>query len=144
MSRKVLPVADSLCYFCPSMRTRSRQPVKRYKKLLAEIFRISPVGFFFMAMGINSYPAICFSFHIAYLVDYYRQFPFLINVGLFSILLSIFVIFSHNFAFVEIKWKKSDGSYCGISTTRKYYIYNQTPAFYVIDWNLIASALRTI
>lgn len=45
MSRKVLPVADSLCYFCPSMRTRSRQPVKRYKKLLAEIFRISPVGF---------------------------------------------------------------------------------------------------
>eukprot|EP00268_Persea_americana_P062160 TRINITY_DN7946_c0_g2_i8.p1 TRINITY_DN7946_c0_g2~~TRINITY_DN7946_c0_g2_i8.p1 ORF type:complete len:950 (-),score=163.31 TRINITY_DN7946_c0_g2_i8:405-3254(-) len=42
MSRKVLPVADSLCYFCPSMRTRSRQPVKRYKKLLAEIFRISP------------------------------------------------------------------------------------------------------
>ncbi|XP_077209775.1 protein SEMI-ROLLED LEAF 2-like [Tasmannia lanceolata] len=38
MSRKVLPVCGSLCFFCPSMRARSRQPVKRYKKLLAEIF----------------------------------------------------------------------------------------------------------
>ncbi|KAL5719766.1 hypothetical protein ACHQM5_012507 [Ranunculus cassubicifolius] len=38
MSRKVLPMCGSLCYFCPSMRTRSRQPVKRYKKLLSDIF----------------------------------------------------------------------------------------------------------
>lgn len=38
MSRRVLPVCGSLCFFCPSLRARSRQPVKRYKKLLAEIF----------------------------------------------------------------------------------------------------------
>lgn len=38
ISRKVMPVCGSLCFFCPSMRSRSRQPVKRYKKLLAEIF----------------------------------------------------------------------------------------------------------
>lgn len=38
MSRKVLPVCGNLCFFCPSMRARSRQPVKRYKKFLAEIF----------------------------------------------------------------------------------------------------------
>ncbi|CAA6667330.1 unnamed protein product [Spirodela intermedia] len=38
MSRKVLPVCGSLCFFCPAMRARSRQPVKRYKKLLADIF----------------------------------------------------------------------------------------------------------
>ncbi|XP_039054751.1 protein SEMI-ROLLED LEAF 2-like isoform X2 [Hibiscus syriacus] len=38
MSRRVVPVCGNLCFFCPSMRARSRQPVKRYKKLLAEIF----------------------------------------------------------------------------------------------------------
>nr|DAD29704.1 TPA_asm: hypothetical protein HUJ06_031172 [Nelumbo nucifera] len=38
MSRKVLPVCGSLCFFCPALRARSRQPVKRYKKLIAEIF----------------------------------------------------------------------------------------------------------
>ncbi|XP_024991124.1 uncharacterized protein LOC112525288 [Cynara cardunculus var. scolymus] len=38
MSRRVLPVCSNLCIFCPSMRARSRQPVKRYKKLLADIF----------------------------------------------------------------------------------------------------------
>lgn len=38
MSRKVLPVCGRLCFFCPSLRTRSRQPVKRYKKLLSDIF----------------------------------------------------------------------------------------------------------
>ncbi|XP_010257179.1 PREDICTED: uncharacterized protein LOC104597386 [Nelumbo nucifera] len=38
MSRKVLPICDGLCFLCPSMRTRSRQPVKRYKKLIADIF----------------------------------------------------------------------------------------------------------
>ncbi|GLT96039.1 hypothetical protein SLE2022_136880 [Rubroshorea leprosula] len=38
ISRQVLPVCGSLCYFCPSMRPRSRQPVKRYKKLIADIF----------------------------------------------------------------------------------------------------------
>ena len=38
ISRQVLPACGSLCFFCPSMRARSRQPVKRYKKLIAEIF----------------------------------------------------------------------------------------------------------
>lgn len=38
MSRRVLPVCGSLCVFCPSLRARSRQPVKRYKKLIADIF----------------------------------------------------------------------------------------------------------
>ncbi|WOL19844.1 hypothetical protein Cni_G28646 [Canna indica] len=38
ISRKVMPACGSLCFFCPSLRARSRQPVKRYKKLLADIF----------------------------------------------------------------------------------------------------------
>ncbi|XP_058728224.1 protein SEMI-ROLLED LEAF 2 [Vicia villosa] len=38
ISRKVLPACGSLCIFCPSLRARSRQPVKRYKKLIADIF----------------------------------------------------------------------------------------------------------
>ncbi|XXG53982.1 hypothetical protein AAC387_Pa03g1977 [Persea americana] len=38
ISRKVLPVCGSMCVCCPALRSRSRQPVKRYKKLLAEIF----------------------------------------------------------------------------------------------------------
>ncbi|XP_044466327.1 protein SEMI-ROLLED LEAF 2-like isoform X1 [Mangifera indica] len=38
MSRRVVPVCGNLCFFCPSMRARSRHPVKRYKKLLTELF----------------------------------------------------------------------------------------------------------
>ncbi|XP_004493505.1 protein SEMI-ROLLED LEAF 2 isoform X2 [Cicer arietinum] len=38
VSRQVLPACGSLCFFCPALRARSRQPVKRYKKLIAEIF----------------------------------------------------------------------------------------------------------
>ncbi|XP_044437856.1 protein SEMI-ROLLED LEAF 2 isoform X4 [Triticum aestivum] len=38
ISRKVLPACGALCYFCPGLRARSRQPVERYKKILAEIF----------------------------------------------------------------------------------------------------------
>jgi hypothetical protein len=38
ISRQVLPVCGSLCILCPALRARSRQPVKRYKKLIAEIF----------------------------------------------------------------------------------------------------------
>ncbi|KAL6873648.1 hypothetical protein ACP4OV_013730 [Aristida adscensionis] len=38
ISQKVLPACGSLCYFCPALRARSRQPIKRYKKILAEIF----------------------------------------------------------------------------------------------------------
>ncbi|XP_062220474.1 protein SEMI-ROLLED LEAF 2-like [Phragmites australis] len=38
VSRELLPACERLCFLCPSLRTRSRHPVKRYKKLLAEIF----------------------------------------------------------------------------------------------------------
>ncbi|CAL1365952.1 unnamed protein product [Linum trigynum] len=38
MSRRVIPACGNLCFFCPSLRARSRQPVKRYKKLLSDIF----------------------------------------------------------------------------------------------------------
>ncbi|KAB8085823.1 hypothetical protein EE612_008811 [Oryza sativa] len=38
VSRKVLPACGGLCYFCPGLRARSRQPVKRYKKIIADIF----------------------------------------------------------------------------------------------------------
>ncbi|CAB4294035.1 unnamed protein product [Prunus armeniaca] len=38
MSRRIVPACGNLCFFCPSMRARSRQPVKRYKKLLTDIF----------------------------------------------------------------------------------------------------------
>ena len=38
ISRQVLPACGSLCFFCPALRARSRQPVKRYKKIIAEIF----------------------------------------------------------------------------------------------------------
>ncbi|GAU21933.1 hypothetical protein TSUD_110730, partial [Trifolium subterraneum] len=37
MSRRVVPACGNLCVFCPSLRARSRQPVKRYKKLIADI-----------------------------------------------------------------------------------------------------------
>ncbi|CAN0858049.1 Protein SEMI-ROLLED LEAF 2 [Linum grandiflorum] len=38
MSRRILPACGNLCCLCPSLRASSRQPVKRYKKLLADIF----------------------------------------------------------------------------------------------------------
>ncbi|KAG0476693.1 hypothetical protein HPP92_013534 [Vanilla planifolia] len=38
MSRRVMPACGSLCCFCPSLRARSRQPVKRYKKLISDVF----------------------------------------------------------------------------------------------------------
>ncbi|XP_062207771.1 protein SEMI-ROLLED LEAF 2-like isoform X2 [Phragmites australis] len=44
MSRRVLPACSSLCFFCPSLRARSRQPVKRYKKIIAEIYQLPPDG----------------------------------------------------------------------------------------------------
>jgi hypothetical protein len=43
MSRRVLPACSSLCYFCPSLRARSRQPVKRYKKIISEIYQLPAV-----------------------------------------------------------------------------------------------------
>lgn len=44
ISRKIFPACESMCVCCPALRSRSRQPVKRYKKLLAEIFPKSPDG----------------------------------------------------------------------------------------------------
>lgn len=44
ISRKIFPACGSMCVCCPAMRSRSRQPVKRYKKLLADIFPKSPDG----------------------------------------------------------------------------------------------------
>ncbi|ERN02110.1 uncharacterized protein LOC18430213 [Amborella trichopoda] len=38
ISRRVFPVCGSICVCCPALRSRSRQPVKRYKKLLSDIF----------------------------------------------------------------------------------------------------------
>ncbi|WCJ43055.1 Protein SEMI-ROLLED LEAF 2 [Euphorbia peplus] len=38
ISRKLFPACESMCICCPALRSRSRQPVKRYKKLLSEIF----------------------------------------------------------------------------------------------------------
>ncbi|XP_031745206.1 protein SEMI-ROLLED LEAF 2-like isoform X2 [Cucumis sativus] len=34
----MMPVCESLCFFCPALRARSRHPIKRYKKLLSDIF----------------------------------------------------------------------------------------------------------
>ncbi|KAL4587503.1 hypothetical protein LXL04_000374 [Taraxacum kok-saghyz] len=42
VSRQVLPACGRLCFFCPALTTRSRQPVKRYKKLISDIFPRSP------------------------------------------------------------------------------------------------------
>ncbi|AAB61061.1 Hypothetical protein F2P16.24 [Arabidopsis thaliana] len=44
ISRNVFPACESMCICCPALRSRSRQPVKRYKKLLGEIFPKSPDG----------------------------------------------------------------------------------------------------
>ncbi|VVA96583.1 unnamed protein product [Arabis nemorensis] len=44
ISRNVFPACESMCVCCPALRPRSRQPVKRYKKLLGEIFPKSPDG----------------------------------------------------------------------------------------------------
>ncbi|KAI4333109.1 hypothetical protein L6164_017956 [Bauhinia variegata] len=42
VSRNIWPVCGSLCFFCPGLRERSRHPIKRYKKLLADIFPKTP------------------------------------------------------------------------------------------------------
>ncbi|KAL3651352.1 hypothetical protein CASFOL_004354 [Castilleja foliolosa] len=44
ISRKIFPACESMCVCCPALRPRSRQPVRRYKKLLADIFPKSPEG----------------------------------------------------------------------------------------------------
>ncbi|WMV10800.1 hypothetical protein MTR67_004185 [Solanum verrucosum] len=44
ISHQIMPACDQLCVCCPAMRTRSRQPVKRYKKLISDSFPRSPDG----------------------------------------------------------------------------------------------------
>ncbi|KAF2938899.1 protein SEMI-ROLLED LEAF 2-like isoform X1 [Oryza sativa Japonica Group] len=44
MSAKLFPSCESMCVCCPALRPSSRRPVKRYKKLLAEIFPKTPDG----------------------------------------------------------------------------------------------------
>ncbi|GMG99780.1 hypothetical protein Nepgr_001620 [Nepenthes gracilis] len=44
VSRKVFPACGRMCICCPALRSRSRQPVKRYKKLVSDIFPKSPDG----------------------------------------------------------------------------------------------------
>ncbi|KAL9660108.1 hypothetical protein QQ045_024919 [Rhodiola kirilowii] len=44
ISRNIFPACGNMCICCPAMRSRSRQPVKRYKKLLAGIFPKSLVS----------------------------------------------------------------------------------------------------
>jgi hypothetical protein len=44
LSAKLLPSCESMCVCCPALRPSSRRPVKRYKKLLAEIFPKTPVS----------------------------------------------------------------------------------------------------
>ncbi|XP_020690415.1 uncharacterized protein LOC110105315 isoform X1 [Dendrobium catenatum] len=38
ISRKLLPACENVCLCCPALKPSSRRPVKRYKKLLSEIF----------------------------------------------------------------------------------------------------------
>jgi hypothetical protein len=44
MGAKLFPSCESMCVCCPALRPSSRRPVKRYKKLLAEIFPKTPVS----------------------------------------------------------------------------------------------------
>ncbi|KAM3323427.1 protein SEMI-ROLLED LEAF 2 [Capsicum chacoense] len=44
ISHRIMPACDQLCVCCPAMRTRSRQPVKRYKKLISDSFPRTPDG----------------------------------------------------------------------------------------------------
>ncbi len=56
ISRQVLPACGSLCFFCPAMRARSRQPIKRYKKLIASIFPRNQVSILLSSVSLT-----CFS-----------------------------------------------------------------------------------
>ncbi|KAE9618925.1 hypothetical protein Lalb_Chr02g0147801 [Lupinus albus] len=38
ISRKIFPACGNMCVCCPALRSSSRQPVKRYRKLIADIF----------------------------------------------------------------------------------------------------------
>ena len=57
MSRRVVPACGTFCICCPSLRSRSRQPVKRYKKLIADVFQVW-ISFFLQLCS----PIECFFF----------------------------------------------------------------------------------
>lgn len=59
MSRQVLPVCSICCVCCPSLRARSRHPVKRYKQLLADIFPRSQVLLTRISTLIIGYRNLC-------------------------------------------------------------------------------------
>lgn len=76
VSRQVLPACGSLCFCCPSLRTRSRQPVKRYKKLIADIFPRNQVSFFcflfyllFGCFNVALVTTHCFTLDVKYVIS---------------------------------------------------------------------------
>lgn len=88
ISRQVLPFCGSLCFFCPSVRARSRQPVKRYKKLLADIFpksqvwsllrfTFTPVLFEFIIYELTK--CICWSADISFVTQFFANIIYLID-----------------------------------------------------------------
>lgn len=66
MSRRVVPVCGNLCcYVCPALRASSRQPVKRYKKLLADIFPRNQVRFSaYLLHFISDISFLCYIFEL--------------------------------------------------------------------------------
>lgn len=79
ISRKIFPACESMCVCCPALRSRSRQPVKRYKKLLSEIFPKSPVSFFpqySLYFGTGCCLVICLSFNWLMNDDYFYSLLF--------------------------------------------------------------------
>lgn len=59
ISRKLFPACGSMCVCCPALRSRSRQPVKRYKKLIADIFPKSPVSMELYILSLCSFGCVC-------------------------------------------------------------------------------------
>ena len=62
ISRKLFPACGSMCVCCPALRSRSRQPVKRYKKLIADIFPKSPVSMELYSLSLCSFGCVCILF----------------------------------------------------------------------------------
>lgn len=58
ISRKIYPACESMCVCCPALRPSSRRPVKRYKKLLAEIFPKTNVRFFLWFLLLTLFPVV--------------------------------------------------------------------------------------
>ena len=82
VSRELLPACEKLCFICPSLRTRSRHPVERYKKLLAEIFPRTQVTSFTNSQKFWSYIVIYYFYSLPIITMYQGQY----NVALFEIL----------------------------------------------------------